>query len=220
MPGSILIIDRSVERAARLDATLQECGFLTSVVLSGRTARPYVAQNAPDAMLIRTELADGCGFELAYDVNRHPHLEFTPVFLFSHRACEDDFARSFASGAIALLSLPQDMPDLLLRLPALIRTKRLAEELEFQHPVQPGFGLAEAPATFDREERTIRVRIDPDVYGDFSKLAAFDAVESAEDHDCRFMASFERSCRGLHGQGCSTAGTGGLDRGSYKPVRG
>ena len=159
MPGSVIIIDQSAERAARLDTTLLENGFLTTVALSKRTARQLVAQNGPDAVLVHTDLRDGCGFELAHEINRQPASKFTPLFLYSHRAREDDFARSFASGAIALLSLPEDMPDLLLRLPPLIRGKRLMGELDVRLPSEPEFGLAEAPTAFDHKAAPIRLQL-------------------------------------------------------------
>ena len=191
MSGSILIVDQSAERAARLDATLQENGFLTSVVLSKRTARQQIAQNAPDALLIHTDLTDGCGFDLAHEINRQSNLEFAPIFLFSHRAREDDFARSFASGALELVSLPQDMPSLLRRLPPLIRGKRFMGELDLRLPAKLELGLAETPSAFDHQEPPVRVQIEAGVLEQVSDFRAFGLVETQNSHDCSFVSSWD-----------------------------
>ncbi|MEM9716603.1 MAG: diguanylate cyclase [Pseudomonadota bacterium] len=156
MPGTVLIIDSQKSRAALLGAQLERQHYQVAFAHSGQMAPQAVAKTRPDTVIAATDLDDQCGYELISQLTKHPAMGFVPIFLFKDRPTEADHAQAFASGALALMETPVDLVQLRLRLPALMRGRRLVSELDLHFPNEERFGLAETPAPFAGPSKAIK----------------------------------------------------------------
>lgn len=152
MLGNVLIIESAPRLAEPLAAQLRLAKLSVQVAASAHSARQHMGKSAPDAIIMNTDLADGCGFELSSYFAGLRKLAHMPIFLYAKAPASPDHAQALASGAIALMSLPLDIELLKFRLPALIRGRRVMAELDLHLPSETAFNLAEDMSAFHPKE--------------------------------------------------------------------
>ena len=157
MVGTILLIDEVSQRSALAQGQLMRLGYRVLIAVTGSEARRILFTINPDCVLCSKDLANECGFDLIFDIRRHPNMTSVPMFLFAPTVAGEDHAQAFAAGALGILPLPLDIAALDLRLDALIRGHRLMADLDLHLPIDTHMGLAEASAAFDGPEPVLSV---------------------------------------------------------------
>jgi CheY-like chemotaxis protein len=115
MSGYVLIVESDPDLHRRIGEALKEARYEVASEAEGGWAQRSLAARRPDAIVLDTRLADGCGFRLAEEIRRDPDTRDTPLFFIaskgrgaSHRA---EARRRFAPAEY--LPTPLDVNSLL-----------------------------------------------------------------------------------------------------------
>ena len=144
MPGYVLIVESNPDLHRRIGDALKEARYELASEAEGGWAQRSIAVRTPDAIVVNTLLADGCGFRLAEQLRRDPDTRDTPLFFIasgyrgaSHRA---EARRRFAPAEY--LTTPLDVNTLLALMlqtvpPAgTVKTRTVPPEPTTKDPIQ------------------------------------------------------------------------------------
>jgi curved DNA-binding protein CbpA/CheY-like chemotaxis protein len=144
MPGYVLIVESNPDLHRRIGDALKEARYELASEAEGGWAQRSIAVRTPDAIVVNTLLADGCGFRLAEQLRRDPDTRATPLFFIasgyrgaSHRA---EARRRFAPAEY--LTTPLDVNTLLALMlqtvpPAgTVKTRTVPPEPTTKDPIQ------------------------------------------------------------------------------------
>jgi PAS domain S-box-containing protein len=126
----ILIVDDNATMRQRLCTVLRGAGYVTTEAASGAEALRLVHAAPPDLALVEVGLRDLSGFEVSRQLKTDPALERVLVVLMSavHLAPEKQM-QALTGGADGYLTIPFANEELLARVDALVRIKRIEAEL-------------------------------------------------------------------------------------------
>ncbi len=127
--AQVLIADADVQRVTPIRYALQEAGYLVQRV--GRTEDLFRAlqDNPPDVLLLAETLPDADGYALVRRIKREGGMAWLPIVMLAADADEERIAQAVNAGADEVLSFPLSLATLLLRVRAMIRLKRTADEV-------------------------------------------------------------------------------------------
>jgi two-component system, sensor histidine kinase and response regulator len=122
----VLVVDSDPTRL-RTTAELLGASFKVKVATqAGRALVLCQTENAPDMVLIDTELSGHDGFDLAKRLRQHPQSEHLPVVLVAPAGLPDVANRALEAGALACLSHPVAPASLMQLLGTVARCLRAA----------------------------------------------------------------------------------------------
>lgn len=127
--ATILAVDDNVRNAKLLDGMLTPHGYNVILAYSGPEALDLVAQHSPDLIILDVLMPGMDGFEVAQAVRARPESRAIPILMLTALHEIEHKAQALKSGADDFLSKPFSLADLLARVHALLRLKRLQDEL-------------------------------------------------------------------------------------------
>jgi len=127
---TILIVDDHEQMRQALGVTLREGGYIIEEAGSAAEAIERIRQRAPNLAIIDIMLADRSGYELTEEVKLDPTLPFVPVILISGQSIDRE--QGLAVGADDFLAKPVESAELLARVGALLRLRRISAVCERQ----------------------------------------------------------------------------------------
>lgn len=148
--GRILIIEDEAAIREMLGYTLMKEGFEFSEAADVEQARPLIAQDKPDLILLDWMLPGMNGVDYARRVRNDPQTRDIPIIMLTARGEEADKIRALDTGADDYVTKPFSSKELLARIRALMR--RSAQV------TAPGGAVSVDGLTLDPE--TIRVTAD------------------------------------------------------------
>jgi diguanylate cyclase (GGDEF)-like protein len=127
--GRVLVIDDSASVRAVLRAQLAEAELVVVEAEDGAGGLEVARDAQPDVVLLDIEMPGSDGFAVLEQLRSDEALQDIPVIFLTGKVDPDDVARGLRSGAHDYLRKPADTVELLARVRAALRTKRLQDEL-------------------------------------------------------------------------------------------
>ncbi|HEY7955979.1 MAG: diguanylate cyclase [Polyangia bacterium] len=126
--GTILVVDDDAEVRTFLRAILEGDGHAVLEARSGEEALAELGRERPQLVLLDVMLPSMDGFQVAEAIKQRPG-SFVPVILLTALDDHASRARGIAAGADEVLGKPIQPFELRLRVRAMLRIQRLAQEL-------------------------------------------------------------------------------------------
>jgi diguanylate cyclase (GGDEF)-like protein len=128
--GRILVVDDNRDNAEIIATRLRYRGYSIEEAGTGQLALDSVHRSPPDLLLLDIMLPDIDGFEISRRIKGDPTLPFIPIILVTARDQTEDKVLGFDAGADDYLTKPINFSELEARVRAMLRIKRLQDELE------------------------------------------------------------------------------------------
>ncbi len=128
--GRILVVDDNRDNAEIIVTRLRSRGYEVDAAATGERALARIREDSPDLVLLDLMLPDIDGYEVAARIRANEDLPFIPIIMLTARDLDEDQAGWFEAGADDYLTKPVKFPELEARVRALIRIKRLQDELK------------------------------------------------------------------------------------------
>jgi len=128
--GRILVVDDNRDNAEIIATRLRYRGYVIEEAATGRLALESIRRSPPDLLLLDIMLPDIDGFEVSRRIKGDPSLPFIPIILVTARDQTEDKVLGFDAGADDYLTKPINFSELEARVRAMLRIKRLQDELE------------------------------------------------------------------------------------------
>jgi len=125
----VLVADGDVQRVTPMRYTLQEAGYLVQRVGSVAALFRALQENPPDVLFLADTFPDADSYDLVRRLKRGADFPFIPIVLLSNEGDEERIAQAVNAGADEVLLFPLSPATLLLRVRAMIRFKRVNDEL-------------------------------------------------------------------------------------------
>ena len=113
----ILAVEDEPRNAALLEAILTRAGYRLHVAEELGAARRWLADGAPDLVLLDRHLPDGDGLDLIPEIKATPRLASVPILLVSASVLPQDVEAAMAAGCDGFLPKP-------------VRVKPLVDEVQ------------------------------------------------------------------------------------------
>jgi len=126
MQPYVLIVEDEPDIVEMLAYNLAAAGFETGVARDGDEAEIFLAERAPDAVLLDWMLPGVSGIELCRRIRRRPATRTLPIIMLTARGEEGDRVRGLDSGADDYMTKPFSPTELVARLRAVLRRSRPA----------------------------------------------------------------------------------------------
>lgn len=130
MTAKILAVDDNEEGLFALEQVLQKHGFATVVAQSGAEALKKVETEAPDLVLLDVNMPGLSGIDVVKQIKQDPWLRYIPVLLLTANDDLDGVVQGLDNGADDYIRKPFVTDELIARVRAAMRTRRLYQELE------------------------------------------------------------------------------------------
>jgi two-component system phosphate regulon response regulator PhoB len=118
---SVLLVDDEKDLLSLLDFNLRAAGFETFLATSGDQAFQQLRRRVPDLILLDLMLPDISGTEVCRQVKADPRTSRVPVVMLTARGDEVDRVVGFEMGADDYVTKPFSLPELVLRVRAVVR---------------------------------------------------------------------------------------------------
>ncbi|MBI5184400.1 MAG: sigma-54-dependent Fis family transcriptional regulator [Nitrospinae bacterium] len=125
----ILIVDDEENNRLALKSRLSRKGFKTITACSGKEALESVAKDKPDLVLLDVNMPEMDGFEVCGKIKGGVGEGFLPVILVTARGDKESLIKGFDIGADDYIVKPFDGDELLARVRAMLRIKKLQQAL-------------------------------------------------------------------------------------------
>jgi two-component system cell cycle response regulator len=129
----ILVADDSMVIRSVLRKQLQEQGHVVIEAVDGEDALRAGREEGPDVILLDVEMPRLDGHHVLAELRSHPATEHIPVVFLTARATTDDVVEGLRLGAHDYLRKPFEPAELLARVSAALRVKRLQDELRIRN---------------------------------------------------------------------------------------
>lgn len=126
--GKILLVEDSPTQARQLGMLLESHGFEVAVASSGSQALEMALETVPDLVVLDLMLPDMDGYTVCRRLRKQSPY-YVPVLMVTQRKAVEDRIDGLEVGADDYLPKPFDERELLARIRALMRIKRLQDEL-------------------------------------------------------------------------------------------
>jgi len=129
----VLIVEDDLYNGPFTEQLLQSAGFLTNLVVSAEEGLALLEENheeGPDMILLDVNLPRMDGFELASKLKAHPEFQYIPVMLFTVQDSLQSKIEGLNSGADDYLTKPYEPDELIARVSAMLRIRRLYRSLK------------------------------------------------------------------------------------------
>lgn len=125
----ILAVDDSEDALAILEQLLLHHGYQVLTASSGEDALQKARASQPSLVLLDVMMPSLSGYQVAKQFKADPVLKFIPLILLTARNSLDDVLSGFEQGADDYIAKPYQVAELLARIRAAIRLRRIYEEL-------------------------------------------------------------------------------------------
>jgi putative two-component system response regulator len=138
---TILVVEDDPSVRELLADQVTELGYRVVTAISAEGALAILDGIMPDLILTDMRLGRMSGIELCAQLKQEPGFQFTPVVLLTAEADLETRIAGLEAGADDFFAKPFDHRELRARLAALLRTKRLADQLERAETVITTLGI-------------------------------------------------------------------------------
>ena len=125
----ILIVEDSAEIAALVEMTLKLQGYRTDIANDGTKALELASKHDFDLILMDVMMPDISGFQVAERIKSDSLSKNTPIIFVTARGETDDLIRGLEV-AVDYISKPFNVPELLARVRAALRMRKLQSQLQ------------------------------------------------------------------------------------------
>lgn len=128
--GTVFVVDDHEPTIAGLRELLERANFTVQATSRGEEAVELAAQQLPDVVLLDVVMPRMSGMDICVQLKQCHATRMIPVVLMTGTYERDLRLRGLARGADDIFTKPIDLEELRTRLRALVRMKRLTDELE------------------------------------------------------------------------------------------
>jgi two-component system, OmpR family, phosphate regulon response regulator PhoB len=121
MPGRILIVEDDESLSLLLQYNLEAEGYKVDLAIRAEDADITLRGNPPDLLLLDWMLPGFSGLEFCRRLRLRSETKFLPIIIVTARGDENDRVRGLATGADDYIVKPFSLPELLVRVRALLR---------------------------------------------------------------------------------------------------
>ena len=129
----ILVVDDVPDNVEILDARLASRGYEVVTAASGPEALERVHEDPPHLILLDVMMPGMDGHEVARRIKQDERLPFIPIILVTALTEAEDVVQGLESGADDHISKPYNFRELEARVRAMLRIKRLQDELDLKN---------------------------------------------------------------------------------------
>lgn len=133
MKDRVLVVDDSPQNRLVAVGHLEAAGYQVDAVETGEEALAYLASNRTDLIVLDILMPGIGGFECCRRIKAMPQAQGVPVLFLTALGDREATQPALDAGGDDLLAKPFQRAELLLRVRALIRQRRQAEELAAQN---------------------------------------------------------------------------------------
>jgi diguanylate cyclase (GGDEF)-like protein len=126
----ILVVDDVPDNVDILDARLSSRGYEVVTATNGQEALDRVHGEAPHLILCDVMMPVIDGFEVSRRIKSDTSLPFIPIILVTAKDTAEDIVEGLEAGADDYISKPYNFKELEARVRAMLRIKRLQDELD------------------------------------------------------------------------------------------
>jgi two-component system sensor histidine kinase/response regulator len=131
-PPTVLVVDDNEQNRALAQAALEDEGYEVVVVSNGPDAIRVFDEKKPDCLLLDVRMPGMDGFEVCREIRNRPGGADTPVVFLTALRDVDTFDSALRAGGDDFLTKPVRPTELVLRVQAALRLRRLnAENREY-----------------------------------------------------------------------------------------
>ena len=138
----VLVVDDSPVNVELVADNLEQEGYEVERAFSGAEALAKVKTAPCDLVLLDVMMPGMNGYEVCERLKKDPETRLLPVVMVTALEQREDKIRGIAAGADDFLTKPFDRAELLIRVKACIRTKRLTDDLETAEAILVALGNA------------------------------------------------------------------------------
>lgn len=177
----ILVVDDSAEALFALEQMLREQGYEVLTAGSAGEALKKIESGRPDLILSDVFMPGVDGFELTRRIKTDPAWRYIPVVLLTAKSDLEDVIRGLEEGADDYIRKPFNAQELMARLKAALRVRRLYGELKKASAVNQELqGKLSGRFSFDK------------IIGKSAVMQeVFNLIEKIKDADCPVLISGE-----------------------------
>ncbi len=126
----VLVVDDNEDGLFALEQVLQKNGFSTVTAGNGADALRRIEAENPDLILLDVNMPGMDGFEVTKRIKADAAMRYIPVVLVTANDSSEALIAGLENGADDYVRRPFDSGELMARLAAVMRTRRLYEELQ------------------------------------------------------------------------------------------
>lgn len=127
--AKVLVIDDNEQNCALAQATLEQEGHAVLVALSGAEGLRLVESERPDCILLDVRMPEMDGFTVCERIRSLPTAADLPIVFLTALRDVETFDRALRAGADDFLTKPVRPTELVVRVQAVLRLRRLSAEL-------------------------------------------------------------------------------------------
>jgi DNA-binding response OmpR family regulator len=150
MAAHILLVDDEDDLVWAVQRYLRREGYDVATAYNGAEALALAWQHHPDLVILDIVMPDLDGLEVCQRLRNTPGLAAVPILFLTAKGAVEDRLKGLDSGADDYLTKPFDVRELLSRIRALLRRRRLPGEMRYQT-------LTIGPLTLDADTYQVRV---------------------------------------------------------------
>lgn len=132
-PETVLIIDDNVTNLGVLSGFLKMRGYRIMVAKDGQDGISKARAGIPDIILLDVQMPGIDGFETCRIMKTHPDIRDIPVLFITALQDVADKVKGFAAGGLDYITKPLQEAEVLARVEAHLRLRRLQREVEEQN---------------------------------------------------------------------------------------
>lgn len=130
MPETILIVDDEAANRELMEAVLSEAGYRVAQAEAGPAALAQATAAAPDLVLLDLMMPGMNGFEVCQRLKHDPATASVPVIVVTALGQIRSKEAALTSGADDFLTKPVGIEDLLARVRAMLKVRRIRQDLD------------------------------------------------------------------------------------------
>ena len=132
MPAKVLVVDDSMVIRAVVRGHLEAEGYVVTEAESGWLGLVSVREDPPDTVLLDIEMPGMSGHQVLAELKASSTAYDIPVVFLTGRTSSDQIVAALRAGAQDYLKKPFEPAELIARVGAAVRTKKLLDELRRQ----------------------------------------------------------------------------------------
>jgi putative two-component system response regulator len=156
-PASILIADGVPAARRALKRILESAGYLIMEASDGDEVRAFLAQEAPDLIVLDAAMPGAEGIALCREIKSNPNTSLVPVVHVTGSTSRAERLALLEAGSDDFIAQPFDVEELLTRVRSLLRTRRLIIHLVSAEAVMVALARTVEARDFYTERHLFRV---------------------------------------------------------------